>query len=241
MPRVAEVIALSNRSRQESILVLVLSSSRISATFLAAKFHLQETAMKKLVMAMLSLALLSLIMTAGCTSEPSKPAQSEKPQPKPPELLTGRSAFQKVYIAARGWARDAQPYRIESMITADSKGKDGKSAVWRAAFASPLQRGVKPYVWSGEEASDAPSRGISPGAEDNYSASNSSTQIFDPAFLKVDSDKALEVSQKHGGDKILAKNPDTPILYVCDWSRSTYELIWHVRYGERREDSMLRV
>ena len=38
--------------------------------------------MKKLVMAMLSLALLSLIMTAGCTSEPSKLAQSEKPQPK---------------------------------------------------------------------------------------------------------------------------------------------------------------
>src|SRR5947208_16228631 len=106
MPRVAEVIALSNRSRQESMPVLVLSSSRISATFLAAKFHLQETAMKKLVM--LSLALLSLIMTAGCTSEPSKPAQSEKPQPKPPELLTDRSAFQKVYIAARGWARDAQ-------------------------------------------------------------------------------------------------------------------------------------
>src|SRR5207253_9122187 len=107
------------------------SSSRISATFLAAKFHFQETAMKKLVMAMLSLALLSLIMTAGCTSEPSKPAQSEKPQPKPPELLTGRSAFQKVYIAARGWARDAQPYRLESMPTADAKGKDGKSAIWR--------------------------------------------------------------------------------------------------------------
>ena len=102
--------------------------------------------MKKLVMAMLSLALLSLIMTAGCTSEPSKPAQSEKPQPKPPELLTARSAFQKVYIAARGWARDAQPYRLESMTTADSKGKDGKSAVWRGAFASALQRGVKAYT-----------------------------------------------------------------------------------------------
>ena len=33
--------------------------------------------------------------------------------------------------------RDAQPFRLESQVTADSKGKDGKSAVWRASFASP--------------------------------------------------------------------------------------------------------
>jgi hypothetical protein len=189
----------------------------------------------------LPVVVFALMWMAGCTSEQPKPVATEKPQPKAPEFLSGRAGFQKLYIAARGWARDAQPYRIESVNTADSKGKDGKSAVWRAAFASPLQRGVKPYVWSGEEASDAPARGISPGAEDNYSASNSSTQIFDPAFLKVDSDKALEVAQKHGGDKILAKNPDTPILYVCDWNRATNELIWHIIYGESRENSKLRV
>src|SRR5205809_7929381 len=124
MPRVAEVIALSNRSRQESMPVLVLSSSRISATFLAAKFHLQETAMKKLVVAMLSLALLSLIMTAACTSEPSKPAQSEKPQPQPPALLPRPPASPKVYIAARACAPDAQPYRLAPLTTADSNGTD---------------------------------------------------------------------------------------------------------------------
>jgi hypothetical protein len=96
-------------------------------------------------------------------------------------------------------------------------------------------------VWSGSDAPDAPSRGISPGTEDTYSPSNSSTQIFDSAFLKVDSDKALEVAQKHGGDKVLETNPDTPILYVLDWSRATNELIWHVIYGASRDDSKLRV
>ncbi len=192
--------------------------------------------MKKLLMAMLALALM-----AGCSSEPSKPAQTEKPQPKAPEFVTGRTAFQKGYIAARGWARDAQPYRLESLLTADSKGKDGKSAVWRAFFASSVQHGAKPYVWSGEDAPDAPSRGISPGTEDNYSPANSSTQVFDIAFLKVDSDKALEVAQKHGGDKLLEKNPDTPILYMLDWSRPTSELIWHVIYGNSRDDAKLTV
>ena len=192
--------------------------------------------MKKLLMAMLA-----LVLVAGCTSPPSQPAQTEKLQPKPPEFLTGRAAFQKLYIAARGWARDAQPYRIESLTTGDSKGKEGKSAVWRAFFASALQHGVKPYVWSGEEAPDAPSRGISPGSEDNYSPTNSSTQIFDVVFLKTDSDKALEVAQKHGGDKVLAKAPETPIIYMVDWSKPTGELIWHVIYGNSQYDAKLKV
>jgi hypothetical protein len=190
--------------------------------------------MRKLLMAMLALALM-----AGCTSEPTKPA--EKPQPKPPEYVTGRTAFQKLYISARGWARDAQPYRLESQITSDSKGKDGKAAVWRASFASPAQRGSKPYVWSGTDAQDAPARGVNPGVEDTYSPTNSSTQIFDNAFLKVDSDKAFEVAQAHGGDKLLEKSPDIPVLYLLDWSGSTNELIWHVIYGATRDEAKLKV
>lgn len=192
--------------------------------------------MKKLLVAMLA-----LMMLAGCSSEAPNPAQTEKPQPKPPEYLTGRAAFQKLYIAARGWARDAQPYRIESVATADSKGKEGKAAVWRAFFASPMQHGVKPYVWSGEDSSDAPSRGISPGSEDNYNPTNSSTHVFDVAFLKNDSDKALEVAQKHGGEKLLAKSPDTQILYMVDWSQPTGELIWHVIYGANQYEAALKV
>jgi len=194
--------------------------------------------MKKLTIAVLSLALGIL---AGCSSEPAKPASAEKPQAKGPELETGRVAFQKLYIAARGWGRDAQPFRLESQITADGNGKDGKSAVWRASFASAAQRGVKPYVWSGTDSPDAPSRGISPGAEDSYNPSNSSTQVFDIAFLKVDSDKALEASKAHGGDKLLQASPDTPILYMLDWNHTSNKLVWHVYYGSNRDDAKLKV
>jgi hypothetical protein len=198
--------------------------------------RLQEGVMKKLLVAAMALWLM-----AGCSSEPSKPAQTEKPQPKGPEFQTGRVVFQKLYVAAHGWARDAQGFRVESFPTADSKGKDGKADVWRASFASPGQRGVKPYTWSGTDVTDAPSRGVTPGTEDSYSPNNSSTQVFDIAFFKVDSDKALEVAQKHGGDKILEKDPDTPILYLLDWSRATNELIWHVIYGNNRDTAKLKI
>ena len=144
-------------------------------------------------------------------------------------------------LAARNYAADVKPFRIESTPSSESNGHDGKSAIWRASFASAMQHGVKPFIWSGTDAPDAPSRGVSPGNEDTYNPGNASTQIFDVAFLKVDSDQAFTEAQKHGGDKVLEKNPTTPVIYICDWNHNTNELTWHVIYGGSREDAKLTV
>jgi len=181
-----------------------------------------------------------LTMLTGCSSEPSKPAET-KSEVKGPELLTARSAFQKLYVAARGWNQDAKPYRIESSITSDSNGHDGKSAIWRANFASAAMRSEKSYSWSGSAAEGAPERGVNPGIEDSYSASNASTQVFDMAFLKIDSDQAFATAQKHGGDKVLERDVATPVIYVCDWNHNTNDLVWHVIYGTNRDASKLTV
>ena len=181
--------------------------------------------MRKLIVAVVALAFL-----ASCSSEAPKPA--EKPQPKAPEKITGSSALYKCYIAARTWAPDAQPYRTESQND-DSKGREGKAINWWTGFASPSRSGVKAYTWSNGD--------ITPGVEDSYSPSNSSTHVFNIQFLKVDTDKALEVAQQHGGDKLLEKEPDTPILYLLDWNQQTNELTWHVIYGTDRNTAKLRV
>jgi hypothetical protein len=183
--------------------------------------------MRKLVVAILAFGVLS-----GCSSE-HKPATADKPQPKPAATITGNGAFYKCYIAARGWAQDAQPYRTESQITADSTGRDGKAGAWRAGFASPSLRGIRTFTWTGE--------GISPDVQDTYSPTNTSTQVFNVQFLKVDTDKALETAQKHGGEKLLAEEPDTPVLYVLDWNRRENNLVWHVVYGTDRDSAKLRV
>jgi len=198
-------------------------------------------------MTRLFMATWALLFMIGCTSQPTPTAPAEKPQPKGPELVTGRVAFQKMYIAARSWATDAQPFRLQSEITADCKGEDGQSCVWRAWFASPSQRSARPFVWSGTDVSGAPPRGVNPGSEDNYSPNNTSTQVFDAAFLKVDSGTgspgkeaaadAFDVAQKHGGSAVLTKDADTPVFYVLDWSHATNELIWHVIYGMSRDQA----
>src|SRR5271166_353139 len=181
----------------------------------------------------IAVAILAAGLLTGCSSQPSQPAPAEKPQPKPPEQITGSSAFYKCYISARGWAPDAQPYRVESQPTNDSKGRDGKAAEWRAGFASPSKRTTRPYTWALGE--------VSHSVEDSYSPTNSSTQIFNVQFLKVDTDKAFAIAQQHGGEKLLEKEPDIPVLYVLDWNRQTNELLWHVIYGLDRDTAKLRV
>jgi hypothetical protein len=184
--------------------------------------------------------LLILALVVSCNSNPA-PSPEAKPEPKGPELLTARAAFQKLFIAARNYAADVKPFRIESTPTTDGNGHDGKSAIWKTSFASAMQHGVKPFTWSGSDATDAPSRGVSPGNEDVYNPGNASTQVFDVAYLKVDSDQAFTVAQKHGGEKILQKDPATPVIYICDWNHNTNELIWHVIYGPDRDNAKLTV
>ena len=175
-------------------------------------------------------AILAAGMMTGCSSGPSEPTASESTQTKAPETITGSSALYKCYVAARGWAQDAQPYRVES---SQSKSGDGKAGEWRIGFASPAQQKTKSYTWT--------SSGISHSVDDTYSPTNTSTQIFNVQFLKTDTDKAFAVAQQHGGDKLLEKEPDTPILYFLEWNRQENDLLWHVIYGTDRETAKLRV
>ena len=180
----------------------------------------------------LALLLFSLLVVTGCTSESPKPVSKAEPA----ELITGRSAFQKLYVTARGWAPDVRPYQLQSGVLGDNKGHEGKAAVWNAAFVSAALHTSKPYAWSGIDSPDAPSRGVTPGTQDT---SFTPTNSFDMQFLKIDSDKAFEVAQKHGGEQILQKKSDAPVLYRLEWNSGSSKLIWHVMYGGTGSDAIL--
>jgi len=196
--------------------------------------------MKSIVLAALLLAILS-----GCSGNDSSSGGSSnapaKPAAKATQTLTGRAAFQQTYVSARGWATDAKPYLEESQPTKEVTGSDGKSAVWTARFGSASRGLTKSYTWSGSSASDAPTRGVMGSAEDSFSAGNSSTRTFDLGFLKVDSNDAIEVAQKHGGKKLLDKDPSMPIYYRLRWDASNNGLVWNVMYGATGSGSKLNV
>ena len=177
---------------------------------------------------------------AGCSS--SKPAEQQaQSAPKQAEYGTGRVAFQKMYLSARGWAPDAAPFRLQSQFTPDAPTSEGKAGLWRASFGSPARHMMKMFIWSGLVGADAPEQGISFSAEDSWSPTNANTHVFEVGFVKVDSDKAYEVAQKNGGSKLTQKDPKQPVFFVLDWDSQKNLLLWHVIYGTTQDDAKLRI
>jgi hypothetical protein len=201
--------------------------------------------MRKSSFLLLVTAMGAILSLNACQSTPEKPTTSaatpKKEAPAAAVLYTGREAFQKMYTAAHTWAADARPYNLQSVPFKDFNGQDGKAVIWRAGFASAGRRSIKSFQWSGVKDPDAPEPGVSSGVEDTYNPRNSSTQVFDSAFLKVDSDKASEVAQKHGGEKLTKSNPKQPISYLLDWNPQENILTWHVIYGNSSSEAKLRV
>jgi hypothetical protein len=70
----------------------------------------------------LALTLFALVALWGCTSEAPQPAA----KPQPTELLTGREAFQQLFVAARGWAGDIRPYQLQSGVIGENRAMMAK-------------------------------------------------------------------------------------------------------------------
>ena len=68
-----------------------------------------------------------------------------------------------------------------------------------------------------------------------------SARPFDLNFLKVDTDKAFEVAQKHGGKQVLDKDPKVDVGYRLDWDVQSDQLRWHVIYGGSESTGKLTV
>jgi hypothetical protein len=166
----------------------------------------------------------------GCDSGSKTSAPQESQQTTAPQLETGRFALQKMLAPARFWAADAQPVRLESDNLKGTNGHDGKAVFWRATFASTGRQKSEPFTWLGMATEDA-KPGVNHGAEDNYNPANRTARSFDLNYLKVDTDKAFEVAQAHGGKQVLEKDPKVSVGYLLDWDSQSSALRWHVVYG----------
>ena len=190
-------------------------------------------------------ALFFLALLSGCSSpKPPSTAENKPAETKPafqPEFVTGREALQKMYVAARAKAADVKPYSLQSIATKEANGQDGKSGIWGAGFASPSRRAVRVFTFSGIKSDDAPEPGISATPEDTYNPANTSTAVFDMAFLKIDSDEALKTALKHGGDKLIAKDKETKLFYALNWNARESKLVWRILLGADQNNPKLAV
>ena len=174
--------------------------------------------------------LLALIF-AGC-SEPAKTG-TDKPKDSgpPPAPVTGRSAFQRMYIQARAWAPDAQPLRLSSFDLREVASADGRCGAWQATFVSQQRSKARSYTFSVIESPGNVHEGVLPGREEAWSGPHGQTRPFLLQAVKADSDEAYAAAVKKSSD-YLKKNPNVPVQFLLESTPRFPNPAWRVIWGE---------
>jgi hypothetical protein len=168
-----------------------------------------------------------VLFLSACSDAPK--TATEKEPPKPPEALTGRQAFQRMYPQARGWSPDAQPLQIASLNLAQVKTEKGKAGAWQVIFVSPSRGKAKTYTYSAVEADGNLHEGVFGGTEEDYTARGDASP-FQIAAIKVDSDEAYKTAAAKSAEYI-KKNPDKPVIFLMELSRRFPDVTWRVIWG----------
>ncbi len=176
------------------------------------------------------LVTVALALTA-CSEAPKTTSGVKKSEPpKALEPLTGRQAFQQMYPAARIWAPDCQPLRLQSVRLTQVEAPKGKAGAWQCIFVSPSRGRAKTYSWSAVEAEGNLHKGVFAGTEESYSASRQETPFL-TAAIKTDSDEAYETAAGKS-EAYLKKNANTPVNYLLELTPRYPNLAWRVFWGD---------
>ena len=179
--------------------------------------------------AILLFTILTLLL-AACSGSP--PAAEKKAEPiKPPEPVTGQSAFYKMYTVARGWAPDVEGLQLRSLPLQEVKSEVGKAGAWEATFVTLSRGRSRVYTYSVVEAGGNLHKDVFAGPEEVYSGPSGQNQPFPASEVKIDSDKAYEIALQHGAD-YAKKNPNMPISFLLEWTPRYRFPAWRVVWGE---------
>jgi len=174
-------------------------------------------------------AMLSLAILMTACSEAPKTAE-KKATAKPPEPLTGRQAFQRMYPSARAWAPDALPLELRSIHMPQVSVAKGQAGAWQAIFVSASRSRSRMYTYSAVEADGNLHEGVFAGIEESCSPHGQSDP-FEIAAITIDSDQAYDAAAEKSADYI-KKNPDKPIMYILQRTRRFPDLTWRVIWGQ---------
>jgi hypothetical protein len=167
---------------------------------------------------------------AACSEAP--PAAGKKAEPaKPPEPVSGQSAFYRMYSVARTWAPDVQGLQLRSLPLQEVKSEAGKAGAWEATFVTLSRSRSRVYTYSVVEAGGNLHKDVFAGQEEPYIGPRGLNQPFPAGAVKIDSTKAYEIALQHGAD-YAKKNPNMPISILLEWTNRHRFPAWRVIWGE---------
>jgi hypothetical protein len=174
-----------------------------------------------------------LIALCGCGSTPNQAGKKKVEEVKaPPEPITGKNAFYKVFVAARSWAPDAQVVRVSSIPMNEVKADpdSGKSGAWQVTLVSPSKLRQRTYTWSAVESEGNLHEGVFAGQEDAFNP-NSRQKYFLIAALKTDTDAAYKVAAEKS-QAYMKANPAMRVNYLLELGDKHPNPAWRVFWGD---------
>ena len=171
------------------------------------------------------------LMATACSSEAPKVVEKAPEPEKPPEAVTGLTAFHRMFMTARTWASDVQGVWMRNIPLEQVKAEPGKSGAWEAMFVSPSKAQSKIYTYSVIEAGGNLHKDVFAGLAEAWSGPRGQQRPWPIQALKKDSTTAWEVALEHSKE-YAAKNKDKPINFMLEQTPRHPELTWRVLWGE---------
>ena len=143
--------------------------------------------------------ILVLVMATACSEAPKTSETKAEPKreaPKPPEPVSGKTAFYEMYKPARGWASDLLPLSLASGEVPNMKNEAGKAAMWTAVFVSPSRREARTLSYSVVDQGTTIHKGITVGGAEPWSGPTAKSEPFQTTQFVIDSDVAYETASK---------------------------------------------
>jgi len=169
----------------------------------------------------------------GACSDSSTEAKAPVPE-KPLDPITGRQAFQYTYPAARGWASDAAPLRVRSILLEEMKTGEGKAAAWEITYVSMARGAAKVYTWSAIEGQGSLHKGVFAGQEQSWRG-DAQDHPFVPAALVVDTPDALKKATAKSTAYLEKPGSKPPVNYLLEltprFPSPTWRVLWGVSVG----------
>lgn len=173
----------------------------------------------------------SLIVLAACTEAPQQPQEAAKKEEPPPEPIEGQKAFFQMYVAARGWATDAEGLRLESIRIPEVEPEGGRFGAWRGTFVSPSKMQMAIFNYSVVNSSGKFVKGVFQDHEEGYTSGR--VKPWPVIALKTTSDEALKTAMDQRQTKeYVKKNPDRHVMILLEHTNRHPNVAWRVVWGE---------
>ena len=171
---------------------------------------------------------------AGCNESPNPPAATTEPKKEaaaPPQPVTAKTAYYKMYRPVRDWAPDLVTLTVTPEEIPEMKSEDGKYGKWIAVFLSPGKRQVRTVYFTSINTGNL-IKGVTMTPAEQFVPGGPNTPFVNSAF-SIDSDAAYKTAYGKAKDWV-DKHPDKKLAMLLSQPHRYSNPVWYFIWGDRK-------